>query len=181
MTERIPFPNEIQRPEELLTHWRHARAEVLSILASIPDDQLHTAPGDGSWSAAQIAEHLYLTQNFFARTVPIVLRGKFGVDIAKSQVDHNKIYNKASTPQGVQNPDLVTPEGNWDRARLVKSLDEAMAKLDKVLTGVTADQMRSRGYDHPLEGVVDLLEYAWVLTLHENSHLIAMRAKWGDS
>ena len=179
MPQHIPFPNEIQRPEELLDHWRRIRAEVLAVLASIPDDHLNTSPADGSWSAAQIAEHLFLTQNFFARALPAVLRRKVGVDLTASEFDHARAYEKVRVPQGIQNPDAVTPEGDWDRTRLLAALNGAMGKLEKALAGVTAVQLRARGYDHPMEGVVDLLEYMWVLTLHENSHLMAMQAKWG--
>ncbi len=180
MSEHIPFPNEVQHPGELLDHWKRVRAEVLALLDSLSDEELHRKPIDGSWTAAQIAEHLFLTQNFYARALPAVLRNKFGEDTTGSRLDHSRVYEKARRPQGVKNPELVSPEGTWDRARLVESLAGAMARLEKGLQGVTVEKLRSRGYDHPLEGVVDLLEYMWVLTLHENSHLIAMKAKWGS-
>lgn len=179
--EHIPFPNEVQHPNELLQEWQKIRAEVLAILSKLDDEEFDKAPPDGSWSAAQVAEHLYLTQLFFARALPAVLRGKFGQDVTQGSLDHKEAFKKVSAPQGIRNPDAVSPTGTLDRQKIEASLTDSMARLEKGLKGVTADQLRARGYEHPLHGVVDLLEYLWVLTLHENSHKIAMQRKWGTA
>ena len=111
----------------------------------------------------------------------MVLKGKFGFDMSeetrpKEEVD--RFYNMVKEPQGVKNPDQVTPGGTWDREKTLSSLESSRDKMLKGVRGKTPRELSARGMTHAIKGDINLLEWLWVLTLHENSHLQAMEKKF---
>ena len=177
--QNLPFPDKIKDPEEYINPWNEVRQDVLAILNSVPDDSFLKRPLEGGWSASEIGEHLYLTQFGFARIAPAILGGKFGIDIGERDVDYKETFNKSKEPQGIQNPEQVTPSGKMDKKEVIKSLNKAMERMLKNLKGRSADELRTRGMDHALGGLINLLEWLWVLTLHENAHLQVLKKKFG--
>ncbi len=45
-------------PKVLLTEWQIASTELLQVLSCFDQEQLNTVPGEGNWSAGQVADHL---------------------------------------------------------------------------------------------------------------------------
>ena len=176
----IPFPARARGPEEYTDIWREVRRDVLAVLEGIPESEFKTRPTDGSWSASDIGEHLYLTQFSFARAIPIVLAGKFGTDMGADTSKHDYMYERGKSPQGIKNPKSVTPSGTWDLGKIRDSLQKSMDRMRGNLAGKTAGQLRTRGMEHEIHGMINLMEWVWVLTLHENSHLQALQAKFGS-
>lgn len=173
----LPRPDAVSSPRVYIDAWENSRKEFLALCDARPA-AFQERPGDGSWSPSEIAEHLQLTQFFYARSIPICLSGKLGYDMnATDSVNHERIFGRVARAQGIQNPERVTPEKNWDLETARKKLDQAEASMRKNLEGAEIEALRGRGYDHPLHGPASLLDWLWLLTLHEAAHLQAMAAK----
>jgi len=170
-------PDRANDPSVYIDAWQEVRQELLRFFESIPDADFAQKPRDGSWSAADIGEHLYLTQFSFARIMPVVLSGKVGQDMGARSVDYDAVYEKIMHVPGMKNPEQVTPSGAWDKQKTLDSLNQAMDRMIKNLRGKTADRLRSRGLEHAL-GEINLLEWLWVLALHEVAHLEKMKKKF---
>ncbi len=177
----IPRPPAVKDPAEYTTVWSSVREDVIRILERRPTATFRGRPADGSWSAAELAEHLQLTQFFFARSVPICLRGKFGYDMNPGSAgDYELFFERVSQSRGIKNPAAVGPSGQWDLDTCVEKLNLAQTTMEKNLAGVPIEKLRRRGYEHPIYGPVSLLDWVWILTLHENAHRMTMREKFGE-
>jgi hypothetical protein len=173
----LPRPEAVTDADIYIDAWERSRQAFLA-LCDTRQDTFQTRPADGSWSPAEIAEHLQLTQFFYARSIPICLSGKLGYDMhGADSVNHDRIFGRVARAQGIQNPPRVTPEKNWDLQTARKKLDQSHASMRKNLEAAEIEALRGRGYDHPLHGPASLLDWLWLLTLHEAAHLEAMAAK----
>lgn len=179
--KELPRPNQVKDAAELTSVWQDIRQKTLQLFDSLTEESFSAKPADGSWSAADIAEHLYLTQFSYARMLPVVLGGKFGIDLEErpADYDYEDIHNSSSKTQGLKNPEQVAPTGTWDRKKSRESLDKAMETMLKKLEGKTVAQLRTRGLEHPMGGLVNMLEWMWILVLHENAHLETLKQKTG--
>ena len=175
-------PDQLKNPEELLNAWLEVRSKTLAVLESFADSQAPERflkkPEDGSWSAAEIAEHLYKTQLLFATAIPLVLKGKLGENMSPPE---NPGYEEKKSamlgPGKYKNPEAVTPEGNWTFEQARKNLDRAMERLRRNIKDRTLEELNGKGYEHPALGKVTLLEWIWALVLHEEMHGDILRTK----
>lgn len=178
MATEIPRPDKTETPAAFVQSWKEMRKEVMEILSSIQERDFHSA-ADRGWNAAEIAEHLYKTQWNLARMIPVILSGKIGLDKDHVQkVDYSKTYEHIAKAKGHKNPESVAPSNTLSKEETISSLDKAMEKLEKNLTGVEMDALRARGVDHPLLGPLSLADWLWALILHEQAHLIVMKEKY---
>jgi hypothetical protein len=173
-----PFPSEIKSIGEVIGVWHENRAELVTFIQNLAEARFFEKPSKG-WTASEIAEHLYLAQWSLARTIPIVLAGKFGKDRTElKNLEYKTAFEFVSQPRGAQNPVEVGPKGGMTRENALSSLETSMRKLDKNLEGRSVDQLRSRGMDHPFFGPISIFDWLWVMTNHEYSHANALFSKY---
>ncbi len=173
----LTTPDKIQNIQEYVSAWQIVRKELLDVLGTVAPENFQKTAVSG-WNPSEIAEHLYLTQFNVARVIPVILAGKFGLTREEiPALDYSKSYDQIARPRGVKNPDTVSPTGKMAKDEALESLQKAMDKLIKNTTGKSPDDLRSRGLDHPLLGKLSLLDWLWVMILHEGSHLSALKAK----
>jgi len=174
-----PFPPEIKSTEEILAVWKANRDELVDFMRKLSEDRFMTKPPQGGWSASEIAEHLYLTQFNLARSIPIVLAGKFGKDQSSlEELKYDAVFAFVSQPRGAKNPIEVGPKGGMNLESALASLEKAMQKLEKNVEGKSVDQLRARGMDHPFFGPISIFDWLWVMTNHEYGHANALIAKY---
>lgn len=175
----IPRPDQVENIEEYIDLWKKFRAELISIFDSMPADNFNQMPEKGGWSAAQIAEHLYLSQFFLARGIPPALKGKVGVgsDEAPS-INYQEIEQAMQRPSGVQNPVAVTPSNEWDLQTAKEKLASAMERFEKAVKGKSLSALRSKALPHGIFNFLVVLDFIWTLVMHERLHLIAAKEKF---
>ncbi len=178
----LPYPPDVTSLAPYIEGWHSRRRRLNEILESIPEEKFKTPPPQGGWSASQLAEHLYLVQIQFALGIPGALSGKFGADAVDMPVrDYAAITNVMQAPVGIKNPAPVSPETGFDKEKSITSLRRAMDRLERALAGRTPGDLRKRAMDHALFGKLDLLEWVFVLALHENQHLVSVERKYGSA
>ncbi len=174
---QLKLPTEFQSPKEIVSMWNEFRNEVKTLLSSITEKQLLEKP-TGRWSLSEVGEHLYLSQMNLARSIPIVLVGKFGESTNEQRdLDYEKIQSYFLKPSGVKNPDSVTPLNQYLQKELFDLLDKSQKKLEDVTKNRTKEELQKRGMEHPYFGVLNLFNFLWVMGLHEYSHLVAIRTR----
>lgn len=178
----LPFPPDVKSLSPYIDGWQSVRHRLNEILESVPAEKFKTPPAQGGWSASQLAEHLYLVQIQFSLSIPAVLSGKFGYEANDMPIrDYAQITNVMQAPVGIKNPEAVSPETGFDKEKSITSLRRSMERMIKALDGRTPGDLRKRAMDHALFGKLDLLEWLFVLALHENQHLTAVERKYGKT
>lgn len=178
------YPDKIESPREILDYWATKRTTLTDFLKQLPENELFTPPAAGGWSAGQIADHIMLSQMGVARTVPIVLKGKFGADSdgpdfpRRGDRDYAEIRQALARPTGAKNPDPVTPADQKPLEVILAELEKSQSRLEKNTGGKTIEELRARGYEHPFFGQLNLLEWMWTMALHEEMHIQAMLKKY---
>lgn len=172
------FPVEVDSPDEFIQVWKENRSELVKFIDAMPEDRFIAKPEKG-WSASEVAEHLYLTQWNLARSIPVVLGGKFGLDASQLKEDlrYETLFKLVSKPRGAKNPEDVGPKGGMDKKMAIESLQKSMDRFEKNLSGKTKADLKSRGMEHPFFGPISLFDWLWVMSNHEYSHITAIFQK----
>ena len=173
------LPNAVESQKEFIDVWKENRAELVKFIEGMTEDRFIAKPEKG-WSASEIEEHLYLSQWNLARSIPIVLGGKFGLEKSqlKQDVPYETLFNLVSRPRGAKNPEEVGPKGGMDKKTALESLQKAMDRLEKNVSGRPAEDLKSRGLDHPFFGPISLYDWLWAMCNHEFSHGTALLEKY---
>lgn len=173
-----PYPDQAKSHIEFLDAWKENRAELIAHIEPMSDARFLEKPAKG-WSASEIAEHLYLVQWNLARSIPVVLGGKFGFDRSglKEDLRYETLFKLVSKPRGAKNPEDVGPSGTMDKNTALASLAKAMERLEKNTKDRTVEEMKSRGMAHPFFGPISMYDWLWVMSNHEYSHISALFGK----
>jgi hypothetical protein len=171
------------RPSELITWtplyeaWNFHRVDLIHILKRLGDEKSAQHPEDGSWSSMEVADHLRITQELFVKLLSLVSGGKRGERKNDIKVDYDSIERDYSGPGKFKNPDAVTPSKEINRVELIKSLNSAMEKVEESLMKIPMEDLQTIYFEHPLCGMISMLDWLWVLTLHEGMHIEALKNK----
>lgn len=173
----LVFPDRVEDVAIYVQAWDSVRTDALALFKGFSEKEFNTRPADGSWSPAEVTEHVMKVQSQFARAIRPILAGRVGEDVpAEFRPDYEAMLIRVRT-RGVPNPGYVAPEGNADRAKLLAGLDGAMEKLKSSTENKSPDDLRTRGYRHQIFGTVSVLDGIWIFTLHEESHMAALKDK----
>lgn len=177
LTMELPRPDRIESPRTLFEIWLDIRTGLKTLLSGLSEEELNRRPEDGSWSPAQVADHLQSTQSQYGTLLHLVFSGKLGEKGNFPPLDCDAVEREYSRPGQFKNPANVEPDTFIERPILLKKLDKALNRVDKYLEGKGSEELRLYYFDHPLCGMISMLEWLWVLTLHERQHLNFLREK----
>jgi uncharacterized damage-inducible protein DinB len=163
----------------LLAELDRARHALDAAVAAVPDDRRERAPADGSWSIAQVVEHLALLDDgmtsLFAKRVargrekgvgpspglPDPLgRLQYAVDRAASRIDAPPFLRPGAVA-------FAAAGAHADRAR--RALRDAIAAGD----GLDYAQLFAA---HPYFGDFDLYQWVLFIARHEQRHTAQVTA-----
>ncbi len=121
---------------DILDLLHRSRSDTLTKLAGLSDEQWRFKPAPERWSAGEVAEHLYLSEQLFHSQVDDLLSGKPNPDWAKlsdgkvgaiTQVVPDRT-NKAEAPPP------VAPQGKMSRNEIVQAYSAARSRtLERAL------------------------------------------------
>ena len=173
----IPRPDPEKSCNSILDVWNRLREELKSFLESIPRDLWNQKPGDGSWSPAETADHLQVTQALYGTLLLLVSKGKRKEACKEYTLDYDSIENVYEKEQ-LKNPEAVDPGENIDPDLLLDNLDKAMEKTKNNLNLLDQNGLFQICFEHPFCGKISMMDWLWVLTLHERHHLEIMKRKY---
>jgi hypothetical protein len=174
----LPRPDQIEDVMIYRDAWKKLRNEMEQFFANISEIRF-VEPRTDSWSASQIAEHIALTQERFARSIPLIFKGRLKTnknDDAKP--DYDLIENYFREHRKIQNPDSVTPVTTLKKTEAINRLRATMLLLEKNIAGKSTDELKNKFVEHPHFGHLSLVDAMWTQILHENHHFFLLRKKY---
>src|SRR5690606_10590591 len=124
------------------------------------------------WSAAQIIEHLSLTEEGMGKICSMLLRASTpaegrAADYSEGFLERAEKLDKIK----VKTPPTGEPTGTIPAAESLKQMDANRAKLETKRHRFTENDPCSATFPHPYLGDMTALEWLALIGLHEKRHL----------
>lgn len=154
-------------PKEIITQLESALNDTLHLVDSLSENDLNKVPFEGSWTAAQVARHLYkseagIDQMFYAPSKPV-----------ERAPDEKAAWLKElflNFETKMKSPDFILPEEqHYDKDALGNLLKEEKEKVLEAVNNSNLNEEAVLGDDHPLKGNTKL-EILHFLTYHTMRH-----------
>lgn len=161
------------RIQEVVAELEAAQAEMHAALAAVPAAIHTTRPADGTWSVAEVVEHLMMLEDSAGRLIGGMLKqldgttdtetDPIGPTLAAFSVE--KPIKKLAAPEtvqptGIPMADALAKQGA-SRARLISSLT---AGSGRALNAIT--------FPHPFLGPLNGYQWALLVAQHQRRHLV---------
>ncbi|WP_018344867.1 DinB family protein [Cytophaga aurantiaca] len=153
---------------ELLEAFAHTTDELTHLLTALTEEQLNTVPYEGSWTAAQLGDHLYKSYG-----IATVLNGK-------SEVTTRPVEAKIEGIKGVflnfetrlQSPDFIVPgAGPFDKTILLGGLTKRINGIKEYIKNTDDLSVTYVDFELPRMGTLTGLEWVQFMTMHSVRHV----------
>lgn len=153
---------------EIAIEFNAAANELIHLLGSFSAEQLNTIPFEGSWTAAQVAEHLRKGYH----GVEKLLYGPAkpaerdpGENIERLKKDFTDFSIK------LKSPEFALPQvKDYDKTALIQALTDNREKISAA-AGQTGISSIPDGFSFPVYGEMTGMELIYFLTVHTHRHL----------
>lgn len=156
---------------EIVDMLQDTQLTFVTKIASLSDKQYHFKPAEDRWSAAEIAEHLFLAENAFHTFVDGTLAEEADPEWAKKTEGQTEMITKMvpDRSQKVQAPDDLSPKGKMSRAELLQGLGKARGETIKRAAD-TSVPYKAHVSSNPIFGPVDAGHWLRFAALHMIRH-----------
>jgi len=146
------------------------RQAFLASVANVTDGQWTFRSAPGSWSIAEVAEHIAITES----TVPGLIAEKMMQAPPKTSgegmTDERLIAGVTDRSEKAQAPEMLKPVNKWaTKDALVRDFN---ASRDKTIEWVktTPGDLRAHAAPHPVFGALDVHQWILLLAGHSARH-----------
>lgn len=153
--------------KELLKEFDETESEFIQVVSSFSQEQLNESPFEGSWTAAQVAEHMLksksgIPQLFLGATKLTERRPDENIEAMKS------MFMNFDTK--LKSPDFILPSDKpHDKETLLTSLQNTKAAISKVAGSVDLSETCT-SFSFPGIGELTRLEWMNFLVCHTKRH-----------
>jgi len=153
--------------KEIINQLETALNDTLQLLSSFSEKEINAIPFEGSWTAAQVCQHLYKSEN-----------GMDALFYATSQPANRNPEERAASfkemflnfEMKMKSPDFILPEEKeYEKTELERSLAQTKDKIIEAAQNVNLNEVASLPEQHPLQGSTKL-ELVHFLTYHTIRH-----------
>lgn len=153
--------------KELLRDFEETTQEQIELIASFSQEQLNTVPFEGSWTAAQVAEHVFKSQV----GVPEVLQGS--TRPTTRQPDENIEMLKSvflNYSIKMKSPASIVPSNErLEKALLVNALKNTRADITNLIATLDLTEICT-SFPFPETGELTRLEWIHFTIYHTRRH-----------
>lgn len=143
------------------------REELLSLVNELTDEQLNTRIEEGSWSIAQVLEHLYLLE----KSVTNLIQRKLKSDTTKPVVN-KPLKHTLNRSLKIDAPSFLEPHEEFLSLEKAKGmLEESREGFVRSFEGVERSFLEQKSYVHPIFGDLNLAQWVEFIGLHEQRHM----------
>lgn len=152
---------------EMLNKLENTTRNLLQTLSSFRQENINLIPFEGSWTAAQVAEHLRMSNGFIAALLCGTMKP------ANRPPDQNIARIKAAFLNfdiKMESPDFILPKpGPYDQEKLVSAMEAIMTKISE---GAQTLDLSATHVDlaFPVLGELTRLEMIWFVIYHTQRH-----------
>ena len=149
-----------------------AAQQLLQLLSSFDQEQVNTAPFDGSWTPAQVGHHLYKSY----KGLPQLLQGPVKQTQRDPAQNAEQIKNHFSDLETkMKAPEFVVPElQQYDKATLLNNLQHALGQITGAVKTLDLTQTCT-AFAFPVYGELTRLEWAYFVIYHTRRHSPQLR------
>jgi hypothetical protein len=155
--------------QDLLQEFESATTNFLDMLGSFDQQQINTIPFEGSWTAAQVGEHVFKSDNFILESLngPVQPTNR----APDKQVNGiKKVFLDFETKLAA--PEVIIPaNGTHDKEALLPALKATREQMTRIIktTDLTATCF------NPILGEITRLELLTFVTVHTQRHTNQLR------
>ena len=144
--------------KELLKQFEETEREFYNVLASFTREQLNESPFEGSWTAAQVADHMLKSK----RNIPELLSGPSRITTREPDEMVETINNTfLDFTTKMKSPDFIIPTDEpANKEELLKALSEVKERIKA--TSATID-LTNTITSFPFPGLGEFTGYEWIL------------------
>jgi hypothetical protein len=159
-----------------LTALRESRDSLRAELSRIDDSGWGYRPPSGSWTVAEIVEHLAAAERssakLLARLVADPVEAPATTTDADMSAGDNLLWERvADSPTPREAPEFIRPKGRYaTRAEAETALDLARDQVISLAENATVD-LRRRVAPHPALGIIDGVQWLLFLAAHLKRHV----------
>ena len=151
----------------MLKQFEETEREFYNVLASFTQEQLNESPFEGSWTAAQVADHMLKSK----RNIPELLSGPSRITTREPDEMVEKINNTfLDFTTKMKSPDFIIPTDEpANKEELLKALSEVKERIKA--TSATVD-FTNTITSFPFPGLGEFTGYEWIhfLVCHTKRH-----------
>lgn len=156
------------------------RRRLLGAIEELTEEQAAHRASPERWSAAEIVEHLSITEEQSVRLFRKLLGRAGDVSCAGAVAVFEPVsideHVERSRAEKYEAPDVVRPKGDATLADSLARLAASRAALHELRERIEAIDCRALIFPHPLFGPLDLYEWLAFIGAHEERHLAQLEA-----
>lgn len=154
----------------MMDHNEQVRQQLIKSVSGLSDEQLNTRVADGSWTIAQVLEHLYLIETSIAAMIAHTLKH------GESQpVEEKPIHLTVDRSKKVEAPDFARPSDRFfTRHELEEKLHQSRQQLRQITEQANPADLEAKSFSHPIFGSLNLKQWVEFVGYHEQRHLAQM-------
>lgn len=140
-------------------------SELQGIISSYNEKEINTVPVKGSWTAAQVADHLIKSNNSIGKALAIhSLQTRADADARKDELKNQFLDFTIK----FQSPDFILPDKNYyEQGELMEDLFHSFKNLHEKSSHTDL----SESINHPAFGEITKLELIYFVWYHTQRHL----------
>lgn len=152
-------------------HNQKIREQIFDFVSDLNSDQLNTKAEPGTWSIAQILDHLYLMERAITHQINVTLtHGTI------APTDIKPFHLTLDRSRRIEAPAHVVPSDEPKTLEeLQDELNQSRTSFLHVLEGHSDEELTQLSFPHPVFGLMDLKQWKEFIGLHEQRHLEQMR------
>lgn len=153
------------------------RKQFIDIVSSITPTQWNYKPSPNSWSIAEIAEHLVLTDRLYPGMTARMLKTPATPEQLKAAQgkDATVLATIPNREKKAQAPDVLVPKRSFATPQEAISAFKQARDTNLAYIRTTQDSLRNHTTDHMAVGTIDLYQWHLLLAAHTERHLAQMR------
>src|SRR5690349_4155039 len=169
MTTSSLLMTENVNTEQLLTSLDNTTSELIALISLFDETQINEIPSAGSWTAAQVAEHL--TKSNIAIIRSLRKEGNSpgrAVDAGVEQLKRTFLdFDKK-----LRSPEFILPTQDiYQKKSVIDSLETSISQLKDVSRSINLFEM----INHPIFGEVTKFELLHFVVYHTQRHIHQLR------
>jgi len=143
------------------------REELLNSVRNLTDNQLNKIVEEGTWSIAQVLEHLYLMEENVVRLIGHALQQE------EFEAPGNfPLHVVADRTKKISAPDFLNPATNYASFDMLQEkLAASRTSLEKIAKETSEEELNQKTFAHRRFGVLTLNQWISLVGYHEQRHV----------
>jgi uncharacterized damage-inducible protein DinB len=163
------------RLAEVMDYISNSRADLFTAVAGLPEEVASRRPASGSWSIAEILDHLRKVEKgtllLAHRLLWQAKSSGLGPETSTESVLSSLDTLQIAVPRiRVNAPERVMPDFNVPAEQSLQHLRQSREELQALLQSVDGLALGALTFEHPFAGVLNLYQWILILGQHEERH-----------